>query len=1054
MRIPNSLIRHLATLALLALAPLAAGQEDGVEVGQTPLLVGTGVAPNVMLLMDNSGSMNNLITHPDYDQGRDYSGPFDRGVYGPYSENRVYGINRYGSLRYLHIPLPLGGETRYSANYLNFLHDRFGDGADLRDGRIPDETRIEVSREVAREIVEDNPGLNFGVMRLANAAEKYDGGRVMAQCGAPQSEVFSAIESLDGETNTPLAEAFYEMTRYFRGKPGFLDYHRRGQRPRYESPVEYRCQESFAVVITDGYPTYDTKFPSRSEDSHTLRHTDRTLPDFDEKSPPTGYSDFPNDVPAYSDGFQPQGNRSMEGYTLYLDDLAAFGADLDLRRGGTDASGRSFDAEDFKKQGLTTFTVGFTVDNQMLEDAAEAGGGEYYTADNRDQLTDRLQTAVDEIIERTSSAASVASNSARLRQGSRIFQSRYNTTRWSGDLVAYPIGADGEPGERVWSAESELPRPGQRELFHRGLGGAVSEFDAAAMDSATRALFDSIEQIDYLRGERANEITAGGEFRSRSGALGDFVNSDPVFSHAENFGYARLEEGADGHYVDHLDALESRSPMLYIGGNDGFLHAFDAESGEERFAFAPQDVLERLPALSDPDYGHRFSVDGTPAVGDVYTDGTWRRVLVGTLGRGGRSVFALDVSEPDDFGADDALWRFTHPELGEAVQRAQIVRLSDGRWAAVFGNGYNSDSGRAGLFVVDIADGSLIRYIDTGVGEGGNGLGTAMAIDADGDLSAEVVYAGDMEGNLWAFDISSTDVSDWRIAPAGNLAGGGDGGSGESPGNGGGNGGGNAKAGGQGKGGNKGGGASGGGGGGSEPAGTPLFVAERNGTRQPITARPEVVRHPDGGVVVLVGTGRFLGTGDVTRTDTQSFYGIRDNGEAVSRSALVDQSVSATRSEGDGLYRVTTRASDDGEAPDGWYIDLPVAGERVVSRARVRDDRVIFTTLIPREDPCLFGGESWLMELQAVSGDAPSSPVFDLNSDQRINDMDRVGGGDEPEIPSGLKSDVGAADSPGIVGEGNIEYKYLSGSSGEIGTVGERGRDPGGRLSWEQIYPR
>jgi type IV pilus assembly protein PilY1 len=371
------------------------------------------------------------------------------------------------------------------------------------------------------------------------------------------------------------------------------------------------------------------------------------------------------------------------------------------------------------------------------------------------------------------------------------------------------------------------------------------------------------------------------------------------------------------------------------------------------------------------------------------------------------------------------LWEFTDAhdrDLGYSFSQPSIVQMANGRWAAVFGNGYNnseadgtaSTTGHAVLYIVFL-DGGLdgvwtpgTDYIklDTGVGTTGtpNGLSTPAPIDLDGDFKVEYIYAGDLFGNLWRFDVSATSPSSWS-AP------------------------------------------------------TLLFAA---GASQPITSRPEVGLHPNStdanpGVLVYFGTGKYLETTDNTTSSvpTQTFYGIWDKFEtspSITRSNLLQQTV-VSASAG---QRITSNNAVNWDTHKGWYLDLPTAGERQVSDSTLRNGRIIFTTLIPNDQVCSFGGTSWLMELDAKTGSRLEDSPFDLNNDDEFTEADKVtvtvGGTTELVAVSGVQSTQGILPSPTMLPSGSTEIKYNSGSTGGIFiTVENPGPGASGRLAWRQF---
>ena len=665
--------------------------------------------------------------------------------------------------------------------------------------------------------------------------------------------------------------------------------------------------------------------------------------------------------------------------------------------------------------------------------------GQSFSADTPRDLSDALAKALNRILERESAAAALATNSTRLATDTLLFQARFFSGTWSGEMTAYSVNTDGSLGAQQWeaSAPGKIPAHGSRSLYTwNGTARAGTTFDQSGLTAA--GLWTSIGSttlLDYLRGDSSNESPNGLRYRARSSRLGDIVNSDPAYVAAENYGYADMPSiGAS--YATYMTAKQSRLKMLYVGSNDGFLHGFNALTGEEVFAYVPAAVVPDLPLLAATDYTHRYYVDGSPAAWDAYIGTDWKTVLTGTTGSGGKSVFALDVTNPATFSASNVLWEINrnttyrstgsprdaadpqygtrlHYTLGQVV----VAKLNNGEWAAIFGNGYpsadDSTSGlvrQASLYIVRVADGTLIKRIDTGVGatDTPNGLGTPTLYDANGDDVYDAIYAPDMRGNVWKFDLSSSDPANWSIA-FGAATG--------------------------------------------FPNGRPLFTARSSGGDvQPISARVELASPPPGkaGIMVVFGTGRFFAVGDNTDSTGQSFYGIWDNGSAVTstdRSALQVQTISTTTIDLRGVSTVVRQVTSntvDWTTKRGWYIDLPTSLERVIGGAAVRDNRVIFTTLVPSTDPCVFGGTGWLLEVSAITGAKLPYSVFDTTGDKLVNTQD----GDISGVPVG----VGMVKKPLVIEGSPVAAKFLSGTTGEIQV--ERNRTfgpPLGRESWREV---
>ncbi|HEX6549466.1 MAG TPA: PilC/PilY family type IV pilus protein, partial [Gammaproteobacteria bacterium] len=498
----------------------------------------------------------------------------------------------------------------------------------------------------------------------------------------------------------------------------------------------------------------------------------------------------------------------------------------------------------------------------------------------------------------------------------------------------------------------------------------------------------------------------------------------------QDFGYDTLpgNSNAEGNTYDaFVTSKGSRTPVLYVGANDGMLHALNASTGAELFDYVPRGVYSNLTQLTDPGYGHQYFVDGSPQAVDAYVTigGTtaWHTLLAGSTGAGGKDVFLLDVTDPTSFGASDVLWDYDGASRGDnnmgyTIGQPTIARMHDGNWYMIFSNGFGSSTGDAVLYMYNINTGNLLTF-DTKKSSTTtpDGMAPPLPVDYDGDRITDAIYAGDLRGNLWKIDVSSTNPSQWDFAlKSGSTA-------------------------------------------------VPLFSAtDSSGNVQPITERPQAALDNQGRVLVYFGTGTYFQVGDNTvpsNPPVQSFYGIIDNkSTSVSRSNLLQQSILAETTVNGASVRVTSNNSlPSGDS--GWYMDLnyPSAqGERVVSTPIVHSGRIIFTTLIPEGDDCQYGGTSWLMELDASTGSRLSDSPFELNGDNLVNSKDlvtvTVNGQDITVAASGKQSTVGIIQTPGIISGGSLEYKYYSGSTGKVGETTESvPNDQHGRLSWRQLLP-
>jgi type IV pilus assembly protein PilY1 len=753
-------------------------------------------------------------------------------------------------------------------------------------------------------------------------------------------------------------------------------------------------------------------------------------------------------------------------------------------------------------QHMVTFTVGFGVDGsvpindanyQDLLDGSQTWSSnkiddlwhtainsraQFFNAKSPQEMIDGFATALSDVLARTASGSAVALNSGELDAGSRLYQALFNSGSWTGHLLSFKLNTvNGQViTPEVWDAAQLLTTKvagsgwdtNRVILTHDGTNGIPLRWGniSASMKSELTVNVSGVKssqgqaRLQYLRGSETDEGVNGNGYRARATKLGDIVDSSPVFVGDPSFNYPdNLESQA---YSSFRTSATGRTKMLYLGANDGMLHGFDADSGEELIAYVPREVFPNLAKLLAPAYAHTFYVNGTPTVGDAFYNSAWHTVLVGGLAKGGQAIYALDVTDPASFSeanaASLARWEFSDaddPDLGYTFSRPAIVRMANGKWAAVFGNGYNntvvdgaaSTTGNAVLFIVDIEDGSLIKKIDTGVGKAQdpavtltpNGLTTVSPIDVDGDRIIDYIYGGDLFGNLWKFDVSGT-LAQWKVAYGGN----------------------------------------------------PLFVAQdASGKRQPITAQVEVGPHPqttsggafnDGGYMVYFGTGKYLESADnsVISQQTQTFYGIWDPDLASKpdyhpgspRSKLLQQKISeentVTVNGTPADVRVTTDNAiswpsdplNPGSDHLGWYMDLvniatmDNKGERQVTTPILRGGRIIFTTLIPSGSSCVFGGDGWVMELDATDGGHLDDAPFDIDGDGSFDLVKTSSGSDVP--PGGIKSNVGAPQTPGILSTpGDTEYKYIGGTEGGTQVIAEQAPPGvpgvGSRESWQQL---
>ncbi len=806
--------------------------------------------------------------------------------------------------------------------------------------------------------------------------------------------------------------------------------------------ITYSCQQNFSLLFTDGFAVPDTSSGvgnadgnkgSPYEDSYSNTMADIAMhyyamvlqSNLDEGNVPISSRCGNANAPAWLDC-----NNHLH--------MVTYGITLG-------AQGHLFgvthnDIEDAYANSPTWVNPTESRNPVQVDDLYHAtinGRGEMLNAKTATELQTALQTALTSIISRgTSTSASIATNSTRLDTDTLIYQAKFDSTNWSGRLLAYQIEADGSilnpdaddnlEEHAAWDTDNvgSIPTAANRKIFTWN-GSAGVEFKTSAWSNLSASQKSALQsggteddgkdRLNWIRGDQSKEQPSG-PFRTRDRVLGDIVNSNPAYDGDVNFGYD------DGGYETHRNRQKTK--MLYVGANDGMLHAFDATTGVEKFAFIPSAVFPNLANLSDPGYTHQYFVDGSPQAGDANILGGWKTILVGNSGAGARSVFALDVTDPNSFDQTKVLWEFTDPDLGYPIgQFVQPVigRMQNGDWAVVFGNGYQSDNHRAFLFVVNLATGALIKKIDTEAGSAGSSNGMAgPVLLADDSRNIKYAYAGDLLGNLWKFDLSSSNINSWASAFK----------QGSTP----------------------------------KPLFQPRYVSGGTEVIQPITAPPEIGKHPQGGYMIIFGSGKYFEVGDNSGTAVQSLYGVWDKDTTTSRitetdrSPLVERQILAEQSANGNNWRVVSK--DIGCTDKlGWYLDLTTPpppgtpeGERVVSVPLLRHNRSIFTTLIPSSEPCEAGGTSWILEVDTLlSCGGTDAPIFDVNDDGKIDAADVITIDGVSVYPSGIQSTVGIINTPSVISAGPIEFKFAGGSTGGIMNVPEAGDENAGRQSWRQL---
>lgn len=771
-----------------------------------------------------------------------------------------------------------------------------------------------------------------------------------------KTNFYSKLYSLVPGGGTPLRESLDEMGKMYQGTS-----------TKYADPVQYSCQRNYVILSTDGYwkpgyygsigdadgaagvtkPSYDANHASNTlaDIAYYYYHTDLrpgscSSPDVcTDNVPKSGEDPDVDDVATY---------QHMTTFTIGL------GVDGTLAYQNNYKISKTGDYHDIV-QGTKAWPVPSPGKQETVDDlwhAAVNGRGTYFSAKNPVALENGLRTALlSTQSSNGSGAAAATSNLEPTTNDNSIYIATYRTVQWDGEVKAYTIDLSNGllSGAPTWSTSALLTASGNsdsrtiytssgstRTLFKvLSTAGGLTAPQLAYFDNSNLsqyATWDATQKsaataellVNYLRGQNAYEDQDGNAagnrlYRDRIRVLGDVVHSQPVYVKAPQHNFS------DTGYATYKSDNQTRPATLYVAANDGMLHAFNAVTGEERWAYVPPIVLPEMWRLADSGYSsnHHFFLDGPLTISDAYIGGAWKTILIGALGKGGRGYYALDVTDPVD---PKPLWTFSasdNSNVGYTYGTPYITKLGNGTWVAVLTSGYNNipeggkyaaADGKGYVFVLNLANGNVIKTIPTTEGTVGNPSGLARinirVADFATNNTAIAAYGGDLLGNMWRFDLDAGTAS--KLASVG----------------------------------------------------------------KPIMAGPEI-GEVDTKPVIFFGTGRYLGASDLTDVSAQSIFAIRDDGTTTisDMDQLVQQTVSGT-----GTTRNVSNNPVDWTTKFGWYINFPNnppdQGERVVVEPQLYFGTLIVASVVPTASDCQPGGYSWLYQLDYRTGGnvIPPSP--------------------------------------------------------------------------------
>ena len=818
--------------------------------------------------------------------------------------------------------------------------------------------------------------------------------------GTDRTAFFTSLYGRDiPASGTPLRRALDDAGKYYqRGDnagpwaavPGGSD-----------SSAHLACRQSYSILMTDGYWNGDAASSPANANNDGTAGSEITRPN----GPSYTYSPVAPFTDAYSDT---------------LADVAMYYWRTDLRstienKVPTTTANPAF------WQHMVTYGVGLGVTGAVdpedafaaidsgdpitwpdpsasapakIDDLLHAGvnsRGGFFSAADPVEFAQGLTKVLVAINERTASGSNVAANSVALKEETRIFQASFVAGKWTGELASYAISAAGVATTPEWRGSEGIPAVADRDVF-TWTGSAGATFPTSTQSSYLGAAV-----ANYIKGDTSNERRNGGTLRNRDHRLGDIINSSPAFVKETN--------------------------TIFIGANDGMMHAFSAagaNKGQELFAFIPNAHnnagLDRLRTLADPDYAHDYFVDG-PVMVSSHLETPGKNYLVGSLGRGGKGVYFLDVTDPGNFDQNDVTGQYIGTDgtnaniasnhMGYSLGRPLIANVLLGTGnnkvktpVAIVANGINSGTGDPTLFVFNLETGALLRHI-VAKADSDNGLSSPRGWDLDADGLIDYVYAGDLKGNIWKFDLTDNATSGWGLHPEGD----------------------------------------------------PFFVAtDASNNPQPITGGLSVSMDPTTFKPwVFFGTGKYLENGDLGSSAVQTLYGIKDLGTAVgARSTnLQARTMAVTNGTIDGKpVRAFEANAPLDVAKKGWYVDLPVVppAERMVGDPFLLGNVLIAASIIPSSDPCDAGGTGYINAIDAYSGTSVQNPFFDVDGDGSFED-DRLTSGNDSLPVGSVNLGIAMPTSPTVV----ESLLVAGGSQGTTGSVAVNNPLVKGRISWREI---
>lgn len=802
-----------------------------------------------------------------------------------------------------------------------------------------------------------------------------------------KNSFYQKLYSQIPNSSTPLREALSRVGRYFGGKKDGIN---SGMN---DDPLQYSCQQNFAILSTDGYWNGND---GQTLGGNTLGNVDNVNGGYSSRAYGaydgglTDASGTLSDVAMYyyktdlrADGsigalgtdvgednvptsvLDENSAQHMVTYTIGLGMSGFVNYTPDYTKGG------SVDFENIKKgsSGVCSWTTGTcnwpvpAADTLTAIDdlwhAAVNGRGKYYSAQNTNDIVNGLRDALNNLSVQLSSSSSAATSSPNITSSDNsLFYTTYRTSKWDGEIAAKTI--DPSTGAisttTKWSARDELnadvsSTSDVRKIYYIKTDKSLAEFkwanlgttekdmfinkctsfslsQCSAISAPQKTIIDGGESlVNYLRGQSQYEIDKNLTdplYRKRDYVLGDIVDTSPAYVGASRYTWN------DAGYSTYAASTSSRQPMLYVGANDGMLHAFDATTGKESWAILPRQLMSKLYKLSDSAYAtnHEFYIDGSITIMDAKIGSNWKTILVAGMGPGGKGYIAVDVTIPT---SPVVLWEFcnssvcnvTDSELGYTYGNPIITkRAFDDKWVVYLSAGYDNSTGKGLIYELDVGTGTILRKLYTGTGTAASPAGLSKINtyydDFKNNNKATAIYAGDLDGKVWKWTLATNTTTSQLLGSAKDAI----------------------------------------------------------GNAQPITTKIELGKI-DSVPVLFFGTGKYLSVVDYATTSIQSVYGIKDNntdnGVFRSNSNIVKQTMSTS-----GINSTSTNNTVDWSSKIGWFFDLTSqSGERVSIDSILALGTLNVVSNVPATNACTAGGNAWIYQIDFASGGAvkPSTIV-------------------------------------------------------------------------------